>query len=559
MRKLLRSIFTVKHTYPNPIDQQRAQALIIIVLALNTLVVGAALFDIIPGLFNGELILSITVIFAVVLTLAGAIIRVAVHRGYLRPASYGLVYISLALVTVAVLFNEINLSAYTALLVPLVMAGLLLGWRNLLFVAAIISVALVQNMVTTAPVMNDMGVNLVFREYSITIAFILAITGILVLFGYNIQALASGFLSNVSGMRRSGQKLALFDERLTIPERIRIAVDGLVSDFGYTFAQVYLVNEAEEPTGRIYSGMITSGGTQMIDVGNMDKRSGVMEVIRTIRPMTLTLTNEAIEREHFLPGILSGVLIPMVHRNSIIGVIDVQSESKSSFTAEDMANIQYMSGQLVSSIAIARTIDDLRGTLAQQEALVAAQSDRLRQIERSQREAIIDRWSTFMAQRGISMMGYDIDRQTISEAMSDELPERLEEAIETGELVVTSDDHAHHVSVPILLNGEPLGALDFDLPANRPLTGRQAEMLRNIAQRLALAMENQRLFEQSQAQADRKSLANTIASELLTRTQIDDLLELAANNFNEAVGAVQTRIHIDPTSASQAQASEEVR
>ena len=82
------------------------------------------------------------------------------------------------------------------------------------------------------------------------------------------------------------------------------------------------------------------------------------------------------------------------------------------------------------------------------------------------------------------------------------------------------------------------------MPSNRPITRRQIEIMRNVIQRLALALDNKRLFEQSQSQAQRESKANEIASLLLSSTDMDTVLRLAATNFNDALGAIQTHIEL---------------
>ena len=50
-------------------------------------------------------------------------------------------------------------------------------------------------------------------------------------------------------------------------------------------------------------------------------------------------------------------------------------------------------------------------------------------------------------------------------------------------------------------------------------------MLRTVANRLGVALESNRLFEQTQAQAQRERKANEIGSMLLSETDIEAVLE----------------------------------
>ncbi|PJF27440.1 MAG: hypothetical protein CUN53_04035, partial [Phototrophicales bacterium] len=66
-----------------------------------------------------------------------------------------------------------------------------------------------------------------------------------------------------------------------------------------------------------------------------------------------------------------------------------------------------------------------------------------------------------------------------------------------------------------------------------------------ITSRLGVALENNRLFEQSQALAQRERRASEIGSLLISATDIESVLNLAARSFNEALGAISTRVIVE--------------
>jgi GAF domain-containing protein len=78
------------------------------------------------------------------------------------------------------------------------------------------------------------------------------------------------------------------------------------------------------------------------------------------------------------------------------------------------------------------------------------------------------------------------------------------------------------------------------------ITEKDLDVAQQIAQRLAIALENKRLFEQSRSQAFRERKAGEIAGLLIGATDVESVLSLAADSFNEALGAVSTRIHLQP-------------
>jgi GAF domain-containing protein len=70
-------------------------------------------------------------------------------------------------------------------------------------------------------------------------------------------------------------------------------------------------------------------------------------------------------------------------------------------------------------------------------------------------------------------------------------------------------------------------------------------LARVIAQRLALALDNIRLYEQAQSIADRERIANQVAARLQAKTDIDALVDAAAQSFQQALGATRTTIRLN--------------
>ena len=172
------------------------------------------------------------------------------------------------------------------------------------------------------------------------------------------------------------------------------------------------------------------------------------------------------------------------------------------------------------------------------------QRNRLRQIEQTEQQAIVTAWTDYLDQRDQRIIGFDINEMSMQLIPTDYLPEHMRSALDRNDVSTYEEEGQQHVTLPIQLRGQTLGAASFSVPNNRPVTRRQIEIMRNVIQRLALALDNKRLFEQSQSQAQRESKANEIASLLLSSTDMDTVLHLAVTNFNDALGAVQTQIQL---------------
>jgi GAF domain-containing protein len=159
-------------------------------------------------------------------------------------------------------------------------------------------------------------------------------------------------------------------------------------------------------------------------------------------------------------------------------------------------------------------------------------------------------WNQYLQSRG-TMFGYDLQGLDGGIVPASDLPTEILSALTRGDVFVETRDDEQIVNAPIISRGELLGAMSFAVPTDRSIGADEIEMVRTIANRLGLALENNRLLEQTQAQARRERKASEVANVLLTATSIESLMELAAENFNEALNAINTRIYLEPGVVSE--------
>jgi GAF domain-containing protein len=86
--------------------------------------------------------------------------------------------------------------------------------------------------------------------------------------------------------------------------------------------------------------------------------------------------------------------------------------------------------------------------------------------------------------------------------------------------------------------------MEFRASKEQNWNNRSLELARIIAQRLALALDNVRLYEQAQIIANREQVANQVATRLQSRTDIDSLILAAAESFQQALGATRASVRL---------------
>jgi GAF domain-containing protein/HAMP domain-containing protein len=114
------------------------------------------------------------------------------------------------------------------------------------------------------------------------------------------------------------------------------------------------------------------------------------------------------------------------------------------------------------------------------------------------------------------------------------------------------------ITVPIELRGQPIGqvVVEDDQP-QRQLSTEERELVQEVAERMALALDSARLFEQTESAlsearrlAQRERLINRITSQLRGAATVDEVLRIAADEMRHSVGATYTAVNLTPPAAA---------
>jgi GAF domain-containing protein len=114
------------------------------------------------------------------------------------------------------------------------------------------------------------------------------------------------------------------------------------------------------------------------------------------------------------------------------------------------------------------------------------------------------------------------------------------------------------ISVPIELRGQSIGQVmvEDDQP-QRQLSEEERELVKEVAERMALALESARLFEQTQSAlgearrlAQRERLINRITSQLRGAVTVEEVLRIAADEMRHSVSATYTAVKLTPPTQS---------
>lgn len=234
-----------------------------------------------------------------------------------------------------------------------------------------------------------------------------------------------------------------------------------------------------------------------------------------------------------LPETHSEVALPLISNNIIVGVLDVQSTEVAAFSDEDIQMLSLLADQVSLAIENARLFEDTRRALAE--------------AEMASRRATREAWEQLSEQQKLLGFRYDI-----TGASPLKKPVRLTGS--ESEAGTADPGVAGQTVVPIALRGETIGSLIVQSSSGEQWDRDQLDLIRAVAERIALSAENARLFEETTARADRERLVSEITGKIRSHNDPQAMIQTAMEELRTALGA--SRVEVLPNTVKGAEKSE---
>jgi GAF domain-containing protein len=332
--------------------------------------------------------------------------------------------------------------------------------------------------------------------------------------------------------RRSAQfeALAQVAQSITLirdlQELLPSIANVIAEKYGFYHVGVFLTDEANEYA--VLTATNSEGGRRMLErkhrlrvgeqgiVGSV-AASGIPRIALDVGADAVFFNNPD------LPDTHSEMALPLQSGNEVIGALDVQSTESGAFTDEDVQTLSLLADQVSLAIENARLFEDSSRTLSDLQTIM--------------RQSTRDAWKTISQRQ--NLIGYRYNTMGASQLKE---PVKL---ADTGK-GKTKDDRAVSGSyvVPIELRGEVIGSLVVQSPTGEGWNADQQDIIKAVAERVALSAENARLFEETTQRAERERLVSEITSKIRSHASPDAMIETAVNELKNALGA--SRIEIIP-------------
>jgi GAF domain-containing protein len=232
-----------------------------------------------------------------------------------------------------------------------------------------------------------------------------------------------------------------------------------------------------------------------------------------------------------LPSTRSEMALPLRVGGKIIGALDVQSTEPSALGNEDITSLSILADQVSIAIENARLYETTRKSLEQTES--------------TYRQYVQNEWTHFAREENLSGFQY-VDGNSAPLQVPLDLGE-VAHFVHSGNIHQSdagADGKPARLAVPVKLREEVIGVLHISTLEKSRWADDDVDIAVAVADHLALAIENARLFQASANRAARERIVSDISSKISGNIHVKDILQTAAQELSQALQGSDVLIQI---------------
>ncbi len=289
-------------------------------------------------------------------------------------------------------------------------------------------------------------------------------------------------------------------------------VARLVTDqFGFYYTGIFLINETG--TEVILQAASSEGGLRMIERGyalSVGSQSIVgyvaaqkkSRIAQDVGPDAVFFNNPD------LPMTRSEIALPLVVRNKVLGVLDIQSDKPQAFSTEDVDVLETLADQVAIAIDNTRLIDESQATSMQLEALTTLRTREVWGQKLQEKERVFT----------YTPLGLRAEK--------------------------SASDGDSEVIVPIVLRGQKIGKISVARKDETEWKKVDEDLIAEVASQVGLAVDNIRLLEEATQRAKQEQIVGEMALRFSQALDIDSLLQTATRELGQLPGVEEATVFI---------------
>lgn len=321
------------------------------------------------------------------------------------------------------------------------------------------------------------------------------------------------------------------------------AVEIIRDRFAFYHVSVFLLGEQQK-----YANLISSTGDvgeRMLARGHRLSVDSNSVVGRAAQSQEVIITRDTDDEKghafnELLPFTRSELALPITDHDGIVGVLDIQSRRPDAFTGMEIDALRVITNQLTTAIRNARLFEDKELSIRENKRLFIEAETNLREIQRLNRQLTRQAWVDYLR------TDRRIDGVTLGDSTFQNTAEWTDAMIDASRRrrpITEESGDVRKIAVPIELRGEVVGAIELETsPTNKK--DDLVDMVRTVSSRLAVSLDNARLFEESNEATAQEQRVSEIVSQYQSAESVDELLRVTIQGLAETLGAEQASIRL---------------
>lgn len=363
---------------------------------------------------------------------------------------------------------------------------------------------------------------------------------------------------------------------LDLDALLNYVVQSLSQDFEYKFTSIFLIDTTEIRINlKAASNINVKALSPSFSSLPIDDETVIGRVAATTEPMLVNLIAQSeYEPLGYLPvETQSELAVPLVLGGQILGVLDVQSDLPNKYNSDDLFLLQTIADQLAVAIENARLFEERDRRMAELAAFnqIGAVISGSHDLD-AMLPNILGRVNALFQVEGVSLMLLENDELRFVAAVgpgSENITSFTLKpgqgiawsVIETGQTIRVDNvamDSRHFseidtaidfktrslLAVPVQIHGKMVGVMEaINRQDGRPFSRDDEVTLEFIASSVAIAIENARLFSQTQSHIEQ--LAGLLeASRIINTLDLQDILNTIVQRVGALLKAEYTSVYL---------------
>ena len=327
-----------------------------------------------------------------------------------------------------------------------------------------------------------------------------------------VQERTAGLTKKTDQLRAASYIARQTSEAEDLTALLDIVVNLVTDQFGFYHAGIFLLNETGEEA--ILQTASSEGGKRMVERGHALTvgSQGIVGYVAAQKKVRIALdvgADAVFFNNPDLPMTRSEVALPLLVRNKVLGVLDIQSDQPQAFRMEDVDVLQTLADQVAVAIENARLLGESQAAIMQLEAVSTIRMK--------------DAWSRKLQEQKHAFTYTPLGVRVETSA---NLP----------------DDGG--IKTAIALRGQEIGSIALARKDNVDWNKTDEDLIREVAYQVGLAVDNLRLLEDAQQRAKQEQTIGELAARFSQSLDIDSLLQTAARELGQLPDVSEVSVFI---------------